>query len=79
MSRPSVDGRLDNLRTQIAEDLGNLRQGLKKGIPSGLRGPLWSLGKDARWLLRDSSMWVVGAVAGVIVGILVASRRRRPG
>ena len=79
MSRRRSEERLDDLRATIADDLSALRKTLGGSVPRGLRAPFWDLGKDAGRLLQGSSSWVVGAVTGVIAGILVASLRRRSG
>ncbi len=79
MSRRRSEERLDNLRATIADDVRALRKTLGGSVPRGLRVPFWDLGKDAGRLLHGSSSWVVGAVTGVIAGILVASLRRRSG
>ncbi len=79
MNRRRSEERLDDLRATIADDLSALRRTLGGGVPRGLRAPFWDLGKDAGRLLHGSSSWVVGAVTGVIAGILVAGLRRRSG
>ncbi len=79
MRPPRRDGQLDELRTQIAEDLGSLNNLLGRSVPRGLWDPLRTLGQDAGRLWRGSPWWVVGAMAGIVAGLIVAGRHRVQG
>ncbi len=80
MRNQSVEERLDVLRTQIAEDLRSLRQVLRysvaRGIPE-IPTPFGSLERDAGRLLGKTSIWIAGALAGGVAGLLVSSRRQK--
>ncbi len=80
MRHQSAEERLDVLRTQIAEDLRGLRQPLRYSVSRGLSEiptPLGSLERDAGRLLGKTSIWIAGALAGGVAGLLVSSRRKK--
>jgi hypothetical protein len=81
MRHQSAEERLDILRTQIAEDLRALRQVLRYSVSRGtpeIPTPFGSLGRDAGRLLGKTSIWIAGALAGGVAGLLVSSRRPKP-
>lgn len=77
MSRPRNSHRIDDLRTQIADDLVSFRRGLPHAGPGPV--PFTDLGQTAGRILRRYPAWVVAAVVGALAGVLVAARWRRAG
>jgi len=78
MSEFDHERRVAELRAQILEDLGALRRTFGGNIIRGVRTPFGEFGADSGRLLGSAS-WVVGAVTGVIAGIIVSVLRRRSG